>query len=134
MQDCLTDTKISPALLNELQVTGRVRTHVLDEIRSAQNELASIERNALGQRTTYRLAEVELLKEKAEAASRAKSVFQANMSNEIRSPMNAILGMASVTLDTGLTPEQSENLVTIKSSAGSLLTIINDILDFSKIE
>jgi two-component system sensor histidine kinase/response regulator len=81
-----------------------------------------------------KLAEVEVLKEKAEAASRAKSVFLANMSNEIRSPMNAILDMASVTLDTGLTPEQSENLVTIKSSAGSLLTIINDILDFSKIE
>src|SRR6185295_6776977 len=52
----------------------------------------------------------------------------------IRTPLNGILGMTTLALQTKLSSEQQEYLDTIKSSAESLLEIVNDILDFSRIE
>ncbi|MGH1464701.1 MAG: response regulator [Cognatishimia sp.] len=73
-------------------------------------------------------------RKRAEAASRAKSAFLANMGHELRTPMNGVVGMAELLLETSLTEEQRVYVDTINGSGNALLTIINDVLDYSKIE
>jgi CheY-like chemotaxis protein/nitrogen-specific signal transduction histidine kinase/HPt (histidine-containing phosphotransfer) domain-containing protein len=70
----------------------------------------------------------------AEAASRARSEFLSNVSHEVRTPMNGVIGMTTLLLDTDLDRRQREYAGVIRASADALLVVINDLLDFSKIE
>jgi two-component system sensor histidine kinase/response regulator len=75
-----------------------------------------------------------VVKQDSDSATTAKNEFLANISHELRTPMNGILGMADLALGTDLNPEQLEFVKGIKSSAESMMTLVNDILDFSKVE
>ncbi len=70
----------------------------------------------------------------AERANAAKGEFLANVSHEVRTPMNGVLGMAEVLMNTALSAEQREYTTTIAESARLQLAILNDILDSAKIE
>ena len=73
-------------------------------------------------------------RDKAEEATRAKSLFLATMSHELRTPLSGIIGMLQLGLREAM-PEQARSRVSLAlGNAEALLAIINDILDFSKIE
>ncbi len=90
--------------------------------------------DSLDARVQQRTAELAASREEALGAARAKAAFLATMSQEIRTPLNGVVGMSTLLAETPLDPEQRDYLETIRLSSDQLLAVINDILDFSKIE
>ncbi len=79
-------------------------------------------------------AALALAKERAEEASRDKSVFLASMSHEIRTPLNGVLGMLQVLASEPLEPAVRRYVETAMDAAKTLMSVIGEVLDFSKIE
>jgi PAS domain S-box-containing protein len=92
---------------------------------------------AIGRDVTERnrtAEELERAKVAAEAANRAKSEFVANISHEVRTPLNGIIGMTELLQAGNLSDDERQYLGLMRTSADSLLHVINDVLDLSKIE
>lgn len=95
-------------------------------------ELQCVGRDVTSRMETERaLAEA---RDQANAANRAKSRFLAMTSHEFRTPLNGIIGMSGLLLDTQLTPEQATYASAVKASGDALLSLIEELLDYSKIE
>lgn len=94
--------------------------------------LARVVRYAIERKATERA--LKEARDRAELAAHAKSVFLATVGHEVRTPLNGILGMARLLLDTPLDIKQRTFAETVVSSGELLLGLVNDILDFSRLE
>ena len=86
------------------------------------------------ERRSQDVEELEKEKQIAERSNRAKSDFLANVSHEIRTPINAVLGMNEMILRESRSKTIKGYAYNIEGAGKSLLALINDLLDFSKIE
>ncbi len=92
---------------------------------------------AVDQTERQRAAELEVARERAEAASQAKSEFLSRVSHELRTPLNAMLGYAQLLAMDGSEPlsaSQLERVNRIETAGWHLLKLIDDVLDLSRIE
>lgn len=101
------------------------------ERRTPQGEMIGIRSDV----TAFKRQEAALeeARERAEAADRAKSEFVANISHELRTPINGISGFNQLMLTGELSEKQRERAEIIKASADHLLQLVNDLLDLSRI-
>lgn len=79
-------------------------------------------------------AELRAARDAAETASKAKGVFLATMSHEVRTPLNVMLGMTDLLLGSALHPEQRAWVEAGRTSSETLVAHINGILDYSRLE
>ena len=114
-------TLVRVAYEDDYVVAGYAR-----DLREHKRMVREIEENA---------AKLEIAMKEAQAANNAKSDFLAGMSHEMRTPLNAVIGLAGLTLEIeGLNDEAKNNLEKVFNAGSTLLNIVNDILDISKIE
>lgn len=110
-----------------MSLVGNEQLQTLDDgdVASLREQIARLE------------AEVDALRSAHDAAvdrADARSDFVSHLSHELRTPMNGIIGMTRLALETELNHEQREYLEVVQSSADALLTLINDVLDHAKID
>ena len=122
--------KVKELIINSIQQKKDGKLEVSKIVYAQKNEFTEIV-GALN--LTYE--QINRYTQEIEMAGKAKTTFLATMSNEIRAPMNGILGYAQLlALDEGIPPAHKETLNAIESSGNHLLSLLNGVLDISKIE
>jgi len=103
--------------------------------RAAELEIANIELAFQDKEKGKRAAELIIAKEKSEESNNLKTAFLNNISHEIRTPFNGILGFLSILQDYDLSDDEREEYIgTINQSADRLMNTINDIVEISQIQ
>ncbi len=143
-EELLNYTRAGEPYWIELQITpvfnehGSVERFISVQVDATEAKLHGLEqqkqRVALEAAVLKRTEQLEKAKGEAENAVRARSSFVANISHEMRTPLNAILGLTRLLSATDLDPRQFDYVVKINAAAGVLNRTVNDVLDFSKIE
>ena len=118
---------------DEVEYLGESFNRMITALASSQEEIKQYQ-ELLEERIRQRTQELEKAMHGALAASQAKSEFLANISHELRTPMNGLLGMLDLVLDSPVAGEQRDQIEIAQRCAYSLLDLLNDILDLSKIE
>ncbi len=126
--------KIDERVTKSGMIVG-VRTDITD-LKIAEEKLLINQKELERQKQDLeQLAQRYLLeKERAEAASKAKSEFSAIISHELRTPLTGIMGIADLLLSSDMSLEHKKFVEGLKSSSNNLLLLLNDILDYSKFE
>jgi signal transduction histidine kinase len=120
----LKESESAGELPKRLRIENGVRE--LDALAAAFNRVAEAERASR--------QELESAKDAAESANRMKTEFLTNISHELRTPMNGVLNMTDLLLDTSLTSDQQDYANVVRECGQSLMALIDDILDFSLLD
>ncbi|MDR1664691.1 MAG: response regulator [Clostridiales bacterium] len=129
---------------HQVQIIGHIANGDLEELPQVRSEKDVMTRALLKLDETIRAQAMSINEkheqlttalEEAETANNAKSAFLARMSHEMRTPLNAVIGLSEIALEgIGLEGDAQSNLEKIHKSGTTLLSIVNDILDISKIQ
>jgi len=102
--------------------------------RTAELQNSQFQAEQVNRQLQLSVSHANMITQQAVEANKAKSEFLSNMSHQIRTPMNAIIGFSEMLAEENLDAEQKKQVRIIRDSSRHLLQLINDILDFSKIE
>ena len=123
-------------ILSEIKIYDRIYKILISPILNEQSDIKYLLVNCYDINKNKKIEEeLESLKIKLTESNSIKSIFLSNISHELRTPMNAIIGFSDILLQSGLNKEQSDRfLKSINYNAKHLDELLNNILDLSRLE